>query len=250
MTPAFERAAREAVRRLPRGHIEIMARLIAEGASASAVLDAVPVTLFREEVARVLAALGSADPREAALHLRGLAEGYEMGRAAVRVEGVWSGPSSTRVPTRATAQVLIGLVEETRRELILMTYAARSHDRLREALAAAGRRGVSITVVVETLTGAAGTLQGEEPAAAFRELPRTQIWHWPMDKRTETSSRMHAKLAVADREVLFTTSANLTQAGIGKNIEAGLLVRGGLAPVRAGEHVRELQASGILRRLY
>ncbi|MEU8404494.1 phospholipase D-like domain-containing protein [Nonomuraea sp. NPDC048892] len=71
-----------------------------------------------------------------------------------------------------------------------------------------------------------------------------------MDKRTEPFSRLHAKLAVADREVLFITSANLTQAGIGKNIEAGLLILGGLAPVRASEHVRELQASGILRRMH
>jgi hypothetical protein len=32
--------------------------------------------------------------------------------------------------------------------------------------------------------------------------------------------------AVADSEVLLVSSANLTQSGIGKNIEAGLLVRG------------------------
>jgi hypothetical protein len=39
-------------------------------------------------------------------------------------------------------------------------------------------------------------------------------------------------LAVADRHVLFVTSANLTQSGVAKNIEAGLLVRGGTAPAR------------------
>ena len=37
---------------------------------------------------------------------------------------------------------------------------------------------------------------------------------------------MHAKLAVADRRVLGVTSANLTQSGVAKNIEAGLLIRG------------------------
>jgi hypothetical protein len=41
---------------------------------------------------------------------------------------------------------------------------------------------------------------------------------------------MHAKLAVADRRVLFDTSANHSQSGVGKNIEAGLLVRGDSAP--------------------
>jgi phosphatidylserine/phosphatidylglycerophosphate/cardiolipin synthase-like enzyme len=61
---------------------------------------------------------------------------------------------------------------------------------------------------------------------------------------------MHAKLVIADGHVLFVTSANLTQSGIGKNVEAGLLVRGGLAPIRAVEHVRQLQTTGALQRLY
>jgi phosphatidylserine/phosphatidylglycerophosphate/cardiolipin synthase-like enzyme len=62
--------------------------------------------------------------------------------------------------------------------------------------------------------------------------------------------QMHAKLTVADSRVLLVTSANLTQSGIGKDIEAGLLVRGGPAPARAAEHIRELQSSGILERMY
>jgi phosphatidylserine/phosphatidylglycerophosphate/cardiolipin synthase-like enzyme len=60
---------------------------------------------------------------------------------------------------------------------------------------------------------------------------------------------MHAKLAVADRRVLLVSSANLTQSGVGKNIEAGLLVRGGSAPLRAAEHIAELKISGVLERL-
>ena len=57
------------------------------------------------------------------------------------------------------------------------------------------------------------------------------------------------KLAVADRHVLFVSSANLTQLGVAKNIEAGLLVRGGPAPVRAAEHIDALRATGDLVRL-
>jgi len=58
-----------------------------------------------------------------------------------------------------------------------------------------------------------------------------------------------AKLAIADDHVLLVSSANLTQSGVGRNIEAGLLVRGGPVPARAAEHVRQLQASGTLERL-
>jgi len=60
---------------------------------------------------------------------------------------------------------------------------------------------------------------------------------------------MHAKLAVADRRVLFVSSANLTQSGVTKNIEAGLLVRGDPAPVRAAEHIDALRGNGSLVRL-
>ena len=55
---------------------------------------------------------------------------------------------------------------------------------------------------------------------------------------------MHAKLAIADRRVLLVTSANLTQSGVGRNIEAGLLTRGGVAPIRAAEHVDALRSNG------
>jgi phosphatidylserine/phosphatidylglycerophosphate/cardiolipin synthase-like enzyme len=55
---------------------------------------------------------------------------------------------------------------------------------------------------------------------------------------------MHAKLAVADRSILLVTSANLTQSSVANNIEVGLLIRGGTAPVRAAEHVDALRSSG------
>lgn len=60
---------------------------------------------------------------------------------------------------------------------------------------------------------------------------------------------MHAKVAIADRAALLVSSANLTQSGVEKNIEAGLLVRGGSAPRRAAEHIDELKTLGVLERL-
>jgi hypothetical protein len=57
------------------------------------------------------------------------------------------------------------------------------------------------------------------------------------------------KLAVADRRILLVSRANLTQSGVSKKIEAGLLVRGGSPSVRAAEHVDALRQSGRLTRL-
>ena len=96
-----------------------------------------------------------------------------------------------------------------------------------------------------------------ERCGSWRRIPRrapvahtTELWHWPPRARTEPGAKMHAKIAVADRSALLVSSANLTQSGVGTNIEAGVLVRGGHAPRRAAEHVAHLIAAGVLTRLH
>jgi phosphatidylserine/phosphatidylglycerophosphate/cardiolipin synthase-like enzyme len=49
--------------------------------------------------------------------------------------------------------------------------------------------------------------------------------------------------------VLLISSANLTQSGAAKNIEAGLLIHGGHAPRRVAEHITERKANHVLDRL-
>jgi phosphatidylserine/phosphatidylglycerophosphate/cardiolipin synthase-like enzyme len=203
-------------------------------------------------VARMLSAMAieQVPGPVAASYLRGLASGYARQEARCEVEIVWSGPSAHHVPVRATGPALLSVIAAASRELLLMTYSAKPHPPILEALAAAGSRGVATSVVVETLQGAGSAISGAEPAAAFIGIAGLAVWHWPSAKRQELGAKQHAKLAVADARTLLVTSANLTASGIGKNIEAGLLVRGGTAPQRASEHIRALQSSGTLARLF
>ncbi|GLY21615.1 DISARM system phospholipase D-like protein DrmC [Micromonospora sp. NBRC 101691] len=246
--PAFEAAAEAAVHRLGPAHLRVLADRLGDGSPEQGALHAVPVPGFTEAARAVLAARRATGvtSMEAAAYLRGLAAGHAQRSGAVGIEAVWSGPSTHPVPVRATAQVLVELVAEAQAELLLMTYSARPYPPLLSALTAAVARGVSVTVVVETLAGARGALNGAEPAAAFADLPGVRLWHWPVERRAEAHARMHAKIAVADRRVLLLSSANLTQSGVNRNIEAGLLVRGGTAPQRAAEHIAELQSRGVL----
>ncbi|MET9659599.1 phospholipase D-like domain-containing protein [Streptomyces sp. NPDC006510] len=69
------------------------------------------------------------------------------------------------------------------------------------------------------------------------------------DPASDGHAGRHAKLAVADRRVLFLGSANLTESAARRNIEAGVLARGGRAPQRAADHMVELQRRGVLQRL-
>ncbi|MGW4518601.1 DISARM system phospholipase D-like protein DrmC [Streptomyces sp. NPDC004393] len=191
----------------------------------------------------------SVPPAEAAAYLRGYVAARQKARDIVRVRTVWSGPSRPAVPVRATAQVLIEVVNAAEHELLAMTYAARPYPALVRALTEAVDRGAQTHVVVETLAGAGGLLSGKEPADAFALAPGVKLWTWARNPAQQTRSRQHAKLAVADRHTLFLGSANLTESAARRNIEAGVLVTGGEAPRRAAEHIVELQRLGVLEPL-
>lgn len=251
MTGAFEAAAEAAAVRLGPAHLRAFADRVAAGWPDQAAVQAVPVAGSAEVAAALLAArrVDGVARAEAAAYLRGLADGRAQHQAEVRVESVWSGPDTHRVPVRATAQALVELIAGARHELVLMTYSAAPHPPVLAALRAAVGRGVAVTVVVETLQGAGGALAGAEPASAFAAVPGVDLWHWPVDQRGEPGAKMHAKVAVADRRTLLVSSANLTQSGVLRNIEAGLLIHGGTAPQRAAEHVAELKLRRVLAPL-
>ncbi|MBG0816935.1 DISARM system phospholipase D-like protein DrmC [Planomonospora sp. ID82291] len=248
---ALEEAAADAVERFGPVHVRTLADRIAAGEPASSVVNVAPVPGLPEAAQVILAAREALGMPygEFAAYLRGVAAGYEHRRATVSVEPVWSGPSTHGVPVRSTGRVLVELVGEAAHELVLMTYSAMPYEPLLEALRAAVARDVSVMAVVETLQGAGSALAGAEPASAFASVEGMQLWQWPVGRRETKGAKMHAKLAVADRRALLVSSANLTQSGVSRNIEAGLLVRGGTAPRRAAEHIAELRAKGTLTRL-
>lgn len=248
--PRFQAAAADALAQLGPAQLrELCHRLDAEWAS-----EALPRGLGGEhpEVVRALISARVADALSgplAAAYLTGLLDGYKQQQARYEIELVWSGPTTHAVPVRDTERVLIELIEAAREQLILMTYSARPYAPVRDAIVAAAGRGVSVLVVVETLQGAGSAISGAEPASAFAGIAGLELWHWPAAARPEAGAKQHAKLAIADRRMLLVTSANLTASGASRNIEAGLLVRGGTAPTRAADHIHSLRSTAILTRL-
>lgn len=225
--------------------------MLASGRSASYILHATHHAAASEPLRRLLAEAGTeaVSGAEVAAYLRGFVAGRSKGKGEAEVRTVWSGPRTANVPVRATAQVLIDLIRGASDELLAMTYSARAYAKLTGALRDAVARGVRIDMVVETTAGADGLLSGPEPAAAFAAVPEVRLWHWPQEARAQRGSRLHAKVVVADGQSLFLGSANLTASAATRNLEAGALIVGGAAPQRAAEHVRELQRTGVLRRL-
>ena len=60
---------------------------------------------------------------------------------------------------------------------------------------------------------------------------------------------LHAKALVVDDESVFVTSANLTEAALDRNIEAGLLVRDHALAASMASHFQILIDRGLLRPL-
>lgn len=249
-TRAFESAAERVAAALGATRIRTLAGHLARGRTGDYVLDTLHAPEAADPVRELLAAADQAgmDGPETAAYLRGFAAGRTSGRGEVDVRTVWSGPSTNAAPTRSTAQVLVEVVTSATTELIIMSYSARAYRPLTEALHAADARGVRVDAVLETKAGSGGLLTGPEPARAFAAAPGVRLWHWPAEERHAAGARQHAKIAVADGRLLFVGSANLTESGARRNIEAGLLVRGGAAPQRVADHIHELQRRGVLRR--
>ncbi|MGW3389375.1 DISARM system phospholipase D-like protein DrmC [Streptomyces cinereoruber] len=249
--PAFEGAAEAAIAVLGLSRSKDLAGLLAQRRTRERILTELGTPGAGEALAALHDAMESESVSafEAAAYVRGYVAARRQARDTVRVRTVWSGPSTPAVPVRATAQVLVEVINEAQHELLAMTYAARPYPALTKALTEAADRGVRTHVVVETLAGAGGLLSGREPAEAFAAVPGLLLWVWARGPAERGRSRQHAKLAVADRRTLLLGSANLTESAARRNIEAGVLVTGGEAPRRTAEHIVELQRLGILRPL-
>jgi phosphatidylserine/phosphatidylglycerophosphate/cardiolipin synthase-like enzyme len=61
---------------------------------------------------------------------------------------------------------------------------------------------------------------------------------------------MHAKCAVADEDILFVSSANLTEFALTINMEMGILIRDGYMPGMVVRHFEALVQEGTLVGLW
>jgi phosphatidylserine/phosphatidylglycerophosphate/cardiolipin synthase-like enzyme len=75
------------------------------------------------------------------------------------------------------------------------------------------------------------------------------VWQQAERSNHNELGAVHAKCAVADGKVAFVTSANLTAAAMERNMEVGLLIRGGHVPEQLHQHFSALVESGTIVRL-
>ena len=166
------------------------------------------------------------------------------------IELVWTGPKTGLIPIRRTDQVLLELIESARQHLFLVSFVFFGASRLVEAMNRAAARGVHLKILLESSLDRGGTVKGDCAMAMHQAVPDAVLYVWRADKKSSSagsaSASVHAKCAVADGELAFITSANLTSAALARNMELGVLIRGGSHPHRLQSHLQALVQTDII----
>ena len=162
-----------------------------------------------------------------------------LGADVPAVEVVVTGPDSPAAPVRLTSEVVRQLIDQATQRVTLVSYAAYRMASVITALDAAVARGVSVNLVLES----AKNLDG---GGGDRAYAKYRTYHWPIDRREPPEAKLHAKAVIIDSRDVLLTSANMTNAAYDKNIELGVLCRGGGVARQVQAHFDALIARGVL----
>jgi cardiolipin synthase len=159
--------------------------------------------------------------------------------AGASIDIVVTGPDSPAAPVRLTSEVVKQLIDGACQRVTLVSYAAYQIPAVIAALDAAVAREVRVDLILESpehLEGGGGT-------AAYSKY---RTYHWPSDQREPPDAKLHAKAVIVDSRDVLLTSANMTNAAYDKNIELGVLCRGGTIAAKVQTHFDALIARGVL----
>lgn len=191
-------------------------------------------------------------PKSLALALQSASEVDEHHRNREEVQLIWTGPDVSNLPFRRTEQALLELVESAKKSMLIVAFAAYKIPELVEAINAAAGAGVNVVCVFESHDASGGKVSFS-PVKQLGLAPSIRNYVWPMAKRPKDSvgryGSLHAKCAVIDSNLLFLSSANLTEFAFNLNMELGVLIKGGSLPAAVETHFHTLIATGYLERI-
>lgn len=191
-------------------------------------------------------------PESVAFALLAAAATSQHYREFQSVELVWTGPGVMEVPLRRTDQALLEVIDAAQRQLLVVSFAVYKIPEVTQALIRAFERDVDLRICVEA-PGSSGQRMAYDTVKALGQdmQQRAEIYIWPRDQRPTDpagkSGSLHAKCAVADDQLLFISSANLTNYAMNLNMELGTLIHGGPLPAMVAKHFARLMESSVLR---
>lgn len=220
--------------------------------------DVVPQPEFRTLVQTLMNTWRTSAPQvtgeSVAYLLLGCAQSTHLLRSKQRLELIWTGPETPKIPLRRTEQALVETIHTARQSLLIVSFAVYLLQTIVDAILAAARRGVAIRICVESGSDDGGANRYDPIRALGPDIGKVAaVYIWPTEKRGLAPNGkpgvLHAKCAVADNSTLFISSANLTGHAMDVNMELGVLIHGGRQPGQVADHFRSLMESGQLVRM-
>jgi phosphatidylserine/phosphatidylglycerophosphate/cardiolipin synthase-like enzyme len=187
-----------------------------------------------------------------------LAVADRIAARAPRLDLVWSGPTLVGLHARNTRQVYEELLGSAERSVWASTYAFFDGPSAFEVLAKRmdATPGLKVTLLLNVQRKRGDTTAADQLVRRFAD----RFWNheWPGAARPRVfynpcaldpngpGGVLHAKAVVIDDQVVFITSANLTEAALDSNIELGLLVRDRALAASVSTHFQALIDQSLL----
>lgn len=191
----------------------------------------------------------SIPPAELAGMLMAASAAYHHAKAEQEIELVWTGPSSKLVATRKTEQALLQVIDAAESRLFMTSFVVYKISSIMKALERAIERGVQVSMLLEAAESHGGAVSIDAIAKMKSALPSAKLFSWVDKDEGFAGGKVHAKVAVADENFCFLSSANLTGHAMEKNMEAGVLIRGGATPSSLHRHLEALETTRVIVRV-
>lgn len=207
-----------------------------------ALSDVVGTATAKAAVERLVEAwrAGSVGSGELALMLLAANHAFENVSKHQSTELVWTGPTTPFVSARRTEQALLQVIDAAKQTLFVTSFVVYDVSTIVKALNNASTRGVSISMLLESSQDHGGSISFDVIGKVLGLVPSAKLYAWRGRVAPFVDGRVHAKVAVADGNVCFITSANLTGHAMEQNMEAGVLITGGQIPKLLQEHLQAL----------
>lgn len=164
-------------------------------------------------------------------------------------ELVWTGPTTPFASTRRTEQALLQIIGAAKQTLFVTSFVAYDVSTIVKALNEASTRGVCISMLLESSQDHGGSISFDVISMMRALIPASKLYAWRDRAVPFASGRVHAKVAAADGDMCFITSANLTGHAMDQNMEAGVLVTGGPLPKLLLAHLQALVGTKTVVRV-
>ena len=193
---------------------------------------------------------------EAARRLVAAVLAERRARSRRELELVWTGPEAGLRPSRDTQVVVRELFGRAQRTVLVGGYSFDHGARILEPLhRALAERGVTASLFLHIERASPGVSPERHVASEVNRFwsrnwpfgePRPDLYYDPRTVPADSLASLHAKCVVVDRRWSFVGSANLTDRGLTRNLEAGVLIEDRLFSQRLAEQWMSLVDRGLV----